>query len=45
LIDIIEAKKEEIAKQKILEDLKEAVDDVRNNNVSTVDSLWDSIDE
>ncbi|MCK4766558.1 MAG: hypothetical protein KAW12_30465 [Candidatus Aminicenantes bacterium] len=40
----VEFKKNEIEKQQILNGLKEAVDDVKNNRVSKIDTLWESIE-
>ena len=45
LRDIVEFKKAELQKQQALEGLKEAVKDVKNNRVSKIDTLWDSIDD
>jgi hypothetical protein len=45
LVDIVESKKAELKKQQILEGLKEAVGDVKNNRVSKIDTLWNSIDD
>ena len=45
LIHFVESKKAELEKQQVLEGLKEAVDDVKNNRVHSIDTLWDSIDE
>lgn len=44
LIEFVEWKKAEVEKQQVLDGLKEAVDDVKNNRVSKIDTLWDSID-
>jgi hypothetical protein len=44
LIDFVESKRVEMEKQQILQGLKEAVDDVKNNRVSKIDTLWDSLD-
>jgi alpha-N-acetylglucosamine transferase len=45
LIDFVESKKAEAEKQKVLAGLKEAVDDVKSDRVSKIDTLWDSIDD
>ncbi len=45
LKDFVESKKAELEKARILEGLQEAVDDVNNNRVSRVDSLWESMDD
>ena len=45
LVDIVESKKAELKKQQILEGLKEAVGDVKNNRVSKIDTLWNSSDD
>ena len=45
LINFVESKKAELEKQQVLEGLKEAVEDVKYNRVSKIDTLWDSIDD
>jgi hypothetical protein len=45
LIDYVEFKKREMEKQQVLNGLKEAVEDVKSNRVSSIDTLWDSIDD
>jgi phenylpyruvate tautomerase PptA (4-oxalocrotonate tautomerase family) len=45
LKDFVEAKKAEMEKQQILAGLREAVADVKNNRVSKIDTLWNSIDD
>lgn len=45
LIEFVRAKRKEMEPQQILDGLKEAVDDVKNQRVSSIDTLWDSIDD
>ena len=45
LIEFVQAKRKEIEPQQVLEGLKEAVEDVKHNRVSSIDTLWDSIDD
>jgi hypothetical protein len=45
LIDYVESRKAEIEKQQILDGLREAVEDVKENRVSKIETLWDSIND
>lgn len=45
LIAYVESKKAEMEKQQVLDGLKEAVDDVKNDRVSDIGTLWNSIED
>lgn len=45
LIAYVESKKAEMEKQQVLDGLKEAVHDVKNDRVSDIGTLWNSIED